>query len=332
MKTYPDIEYSFRPESYWEELDPLSAILRNITGESRRQKITDYWNEGRLEDLDPSLLADEPDDISRTRLGRIHPNFLGGEYLPPYLLGEVEIARLCLQSTTQEVVALRARPVPEGIAYRIEDEHQGVFSVPIAFTLKPLTLAEVIRQFDKGRLQEMDLDGGLTFGYNNMNAEYCNFENLRDFTRITSRVYRQLKMHFESVFEEWVKESCEEREAEANARSHDIATKTVKTEPAPGLLRCQQCGEFKGATLGRFLNWGEHSIPQNCKYDIAVTCICHGSLCVHCKTHRIHQPGTYSYHERTNAVRYVPGIAGMKPCKSCEERDSAKSNEQEAAP
>ena len=117
-----------------------------------------------------------------------------------------------------------------------------------------------------------------------------------------------------------------EREEEKHS-----ANEAVNTSLAPGLVRCQQCGEFKGVTLGRFLNWGEHSIPENCKDTIPVTCLCHGSLCVHCKTHRIHHPGTYSYHERTNTVRYVPGIAGMMPCNSCEERDSAKSSEQEAA-
>ena len=176
MKTYPDIEYSFRPESYWEELDPLSAILRNITGESRRQKITDYWNEGRLEELDPSLLRDEPDNDTRTRLGRIHPSFLGGEFLPPYLPGEVEIARICLRSTTSDVITLRARPVPDGIAYRVEDEYQGVFNVPIPVSVKPLMFSEVVRQFDEGTLEELDWGGGLTLGYNNMNSEYSEFE------------------------------------------------------------------------------------------------------------------------------------------------------------
>ena len=49
MKKYNDIDYDFRPESYWNDSDPLAAILRNVTGENRRQMITDYWNAGRLE-------------------------------------------------------------------------------------------------------------------------------------------------------------------------------------------------------------------------------------------------------------------------------------------
>ncbi len=217
MKTYTDIEYSFRPQSYWEDLDPLSAILRNVTGENRRQMITHYWNEGRLDELDPSILRDEPDNDSRISLGRIHPSFMGGEYLPPYLPGEVEIARICLRSTTSDVITLRARPVPEGIAYRVEDEYQGVFSVPIPVSVKPLMFAEVVRQFDDGRLEELDWGGGLTLGYNNMNSEYSDFEELRDFTRIESSIYLQLETHFDYVFEEWVKQSCEERDSDKNS-------------------------------------------------------------------------------------------------------------------
>ena len=67
MKKYKGIRYGFRPESYWEDLDPLSAILRNVTGENRRQMITDYWNAGKLEELDPALLNDVPDDAARQR-------------------------------------------------------------------------------------------------------------------------------------------------------------------------------------------------------------------------------------------------------------------------
>ena len=57
MKKYASIRYGFRPQSYWEDADPLSAILRNVTGENRRRMITDYWNAGRLEELDSALLS-----------------------------------------------------------------------------------------------------------------------------------------------------------------------------------------------------------------------------------------------------------------------------------
>jgi len=110
MKKYQGIRYGFRPKSYWAETDPLSAILRNVTGENRRQMITDYWSSGRIEELDISLLHDEVDDDTRTNLGRIHPSFMGGEFLPPYLPGEVEIARIKLKSPPCAVS--RASPSP----------------------------------------------------------------------------------------------------------------------------------------------------------------------------------------------------------------------------
>jgi hypothetical protein len=215
MKKYKGIRYGFRPTSYWEDLDPLSAILRNVTGQNRRQMITDYWNAGKLDELDPALLRDGSDEDLRRRLGRIHPSFLGGEYLPPYLPGEVEIARIYLQSTTSDVITLRARTVPEGIAYRVEDEYKGVFTLPIAVSTEPLTLAEVVYQFEQGRLKELEWDGGLALGYNKMNADGgTDFEELRNFTRINSTFYRQLESHFENVYDEWLKESCAERDRE----------------------------------------------------------------------------------------------------------------------
>jgi hypothetical protein len=215
MKKYKGIKYGFRPASYWEDLDPLSAILRNVTGENRRQMITDYWNAGRLEELDPVILQNVSDEAARKSLGRIHPSFMGGEYLPPYLPAEVEIARICLRSTTSDVISLRARPVTAGIGFRVVDEYEAEFYIPIAASKEPLSLEELVQQFENGELDGLDFDGGLALGYNNMNAESCDFESLRNFTRITSTLYRQLERHFENVFDEWVKESCAERDRAA---------------------------------------------------------------------------------------------------------------------
>ena len=78
MSTFPGIHYDFRPASYWDETDPLHAILRNVKGENRRRMILDYAAQGRLEELDADLLKDEVDETVRQRLGRIHPSFMGG--------------------------------------------------------------------------------------------------------------------------------------------------------------------------------------------------------------------------------------------------------------
>lgn len=215
MKKYPNIIYGFRPASYWEDADPLAAILRNVTGKNRREMIRDYWKAGKLEELDSALLADEVDEDTRQRLGRIHPSFMGGEYLPGYLLGEVEIARICLQSTTSDVIGLRAHPTPTGIGYRVVDEYEATFFLPITSSKKPLTLTQLIRQFDDGELEgDFVPTGGLALGYNNLNAESGDYEELRHFTRIESGLYPHLADHFEHVFEDWVTTSVKERDRE----------------------------------------------------------------------------------------------------------------------
>jgi hypothetical protein len=123
----------------------LAAILRNVKGTNRRKRIRDYWATGKLEHLDSALLKDDLDDHIRIRLGRIHLSFMGGEYLPANLPGEVEIARVALQSTTGDVTSLRAQPVPGGIHYRVVDEYAAVFELPILKSEKSLTLAEFVR-------------------------------------------------------------------------------------------------------------------------------------------------------------------------------------------
>lgn len=214
MKVYPNIRYDFRPASYWDDSDPLHSILRNVKGENRRQMILDYARDGRLEELDPELLRDEVGEGTRQRLGRIHPSFMGGEYLPGYLPGEVEIARICLCSTMSDVISVRARPTAAGtIAYRVVDEYEAAFSLPIKESDRTLTLEDMIRQLDKGGLEnEGFAEGGLSLGYNNLNADSADFEALRHFTRITSSSYPQLCTHYEHVFEDWVVLNVTERD------------------------------------------------------------------------------------------------------------------------
>ena len=98
---HSDIDYGFRPSSYWEPpAGVLAAVLRNVKGSERRAMIRDYFKQGRLDELLPELTCDELNQESRERLGRIHPSFMGGEYLPGYRANEVEIVRMEFRSTT----------------------------------------------------------------------------------------------------------------------------------------------------------------------------------------------------------------------------------------
>jgi hypothetical protein len=56
-KRFKNINYEFRPESYWDVSDPLGAILVNVKGRRRREMIRDFWKAGRIEELSDSCLC-----------------------------------------------------------------------------------------------------------------------------------------------------------------------------------------------------------------------------------------------------------------------------------
>jgi len=213
MKTYPGIDYDFRPESYWSSPDPLSLILSHVKGSNRRQMIRDYWNAGVLKELDDDLLKDTLTEAERNRIGRIHPSFMGGEYLPEFKVGEEEIVRIELASTTADVISLRARPVPGRIAWRVVDEYpnNGEYTIAPETSIGPLTLAELIRLLDEGSYTG-GFEGGLVLVWNNINLD-CgggDASDLRNFTSVESLLYPDLSTHCENVFDDWEEEKSKE--------------------------------------------------------------------------------------------------------------------------
>jgi len=56
-------------------------------------------------------------------IGRHHPHFMGGEYLPTLEQDEIENARSACASMTQDVTSIRARRCNGRIVYRAVDEH-----------------------------------------------------------------------------------------------------------------------------------------------------------------------------------------------------------------
>jgi hypothetical protein len=198
--------FSFQPASYWDENDPLSAILRNVKGTNRRQMITDYWNAGKIEELEPPLLADDTNPRLRGFLESLHPSFMGGEYLPDLRPTEVEIARIDLQSTTSDVISIRARREPgdELIHYRVVDEYDAPFEIQPESSSAPLTQGELISLLDGTNDGE---EGGLAHCYNIMNFNGMGeAERLRHFTTVTSTVYPDLFDHYDAEHQKW----CEE--------------------------------------------------------------------------------------------------------------------------
>ena len=210
-KQYQGIDYQFRPSSYSEPQDPLETILLNVKGTNRRKMIRDYWKAGKLEELDEKHLLDSLDEEQRRKLGRIHPSFMGGEYLPDLEASGNEIARIELESTTSDVISIRVSPDPVGFRYCIVDEYETEFEQPFETSERPLTLEELVEFINRsGTPETTEYDGSLALVYNEVNAQDSDRASLRHFTTITSAFYPQLYEHFERVFDEWAREPQEE--------------------------------------------------------------------------------------------------------------------------
>jgi hypothetical protein len=102
-KTY-DLE--FRPPTFWE---PSKKIIANIKGAERKKLATKAISTGRASEIAAWTLQEKLSDPDRIALGQIHPRYMGGEYLPDFTREEVEIARVTLQSSTQDVISVRAK-------------------------------------------------------------------------------------------------------------------------------------------------------------------------------------------------------------------------------
>lgn len=212
-KTKSPYDLKFRPDSYWNHDDPLQEILAGISGTARRQMLTDFWDAGQFDKLEEGLLEDDLDEETRERLGAFHPFFMGGEYLPQRFPGEVSIVRIQLESTTFDVIELRARPISKGrIGLRWVDEYESSFDPPAKTIGKPFSFKQLIA-YIKGT--GFDSQGNLPHVYNEMNYKWIageteEVENLRSFTSFSSDFYPQLATWADEQINAWFDEQIEE--------------------------------------------------------------------------------------------------------------------------
>ncbi|MDT8437354.1 MAG: hypothetical protein RRA92_11445 [Gemmatimonadota bacterium] len=208
-----DLDFSFRPETYWETEDPVDAIVGTISGEARRRLVREAFESGDAGPLADLLLEDRLGALERAAWGAIHPLLMGGEYLPDDLPGEAEIVRVSLDSTTGDVMELRARPIPGGIAYRIVDEYETRFPLPFYESPWPLTTAGVVRLLDETHGMCAHTGPGLVWGPLVMNfgggpGPKEDVEKWRRrasrFVRVRSRFYPGLGEWYASRIEAWL--------------------------------------------------------------------------------------------------------------------------------
>lgn len=201
------IDYTFRPRSYWAVAD-LRKLIANIKGAERKKDALRLLKENRIEQAYDFILADTLDDGQRELFGSLHPALLGGEYLPDYQRGEVEIARVTMDSTTQDVISIRARPGTKAqpIIYRLVDEYETEYRFVPAFSTQPLTLGELVNLIDTSSSDGSGI--GLDIIQTNFDCNDEPAEHYAGFLHFSSEFYDELGPHYWFAERKWVRDNA----------------------------------------------------------------------------------------------------------------------------
>lgn len=204
-------DYAFRPKSYFETHDPLQRLRRSIKGETRRELLEQVIEnfDNRAEDI---LFLETLSETDRAIMGRIHPRFMGGEYLPNCTPTQVEIARIVLESTTQDVLSLRAEKSNGTISYYLVDEYEFEYSLSPSCSDEPLTFGELIELFESVR--------DLTNGRESIPSMFREFFEINDSAS-------SVEIHQLSLFVDFQSEFYPELSAFYRDEAHAWATEQV---------------------------------------------------------------------------------------------------------
>lgn len=144
------IDLSFRPSSYFWPMGLEKHLLARIKGAERKAALRALIEAGRVDEIPDLLARSALSESERRALGRFHPAFMGGEYLPDLLSTEVMVMGITIASTTRDVTCVYARREDGRIRYRVVDEYGGdtLSGCNESESVRPLTLGELTTFFD----------------------------------------------------------------------------------------------------------------------------------------------------------------------------------------
>jgi len=160
------IDLQYRPRSYFWAEELGVQLSSDIKGAERKALYESLLAEGRADEIDALLIKPVLTPDERQGLGRFHPSFMGGEYLPNRKEGEVEIARITIASTTQDVTSVYARQGTNRIHYRVVDEYDGdtLNGTGMRTSIKPMTLGQLtdffLKTWDLMEVLHYNFEGG----------------------------------------------------------------------------------------------------------------------------------------------------------------------------
>ena len=192
----------FQPASYW---DVPESLLARIKGDERKDFIRLCIANGQTEEIPPVFFRDSlPKKILRDFISE-SPMTVGGELLPDFDDGEVEIARVVRIESTRHVFSLRASKHLAGLSgvirYKIVDEQGTSFNLHRLWSNRPLLFDELIRLIDRATYPDgrsliercHELIGGVEDARVALNS-----------FRVTSDFYPDLQRWYQHVTAEWI--------------------------------------------------------------------------------------------------------------------------------
>ena len=189
----PEAEMDWRPDSYWDE-----------DGFGHDTPMNEF--ERRMD------LAEATGDWSDCRVPAVPFAMRGGDFLPRLRKNEVEIARLSLESTTWDVISIRARPVGQRIAYRVVDEYQTDYVIRPKTSKHPLTLAQLVALIEGLSDGEQDRSPAAMREDQVIYGDPQRLREAADFVKVSSPYYAELAGWYEVQAADWLEARLAERE------------------------------------------------------------------------------------------------------------------------
>lgn len=142
------LDLRYRPPRYFAPRRLEAHLLAQIQNARVKAQIQAAYDAGKSEEATDLLQTAVRSPEIMHVLESVDPSFLGGNYLPPLEEGEVEIARLTLDSVTRDVKVAYAKPVHRRIRIRVLDEYDTDYlTAGPRFVARPLTLGHFARYF-----------------------------------------------------------------------------------------------------------------------------------------------------------------------------------------
>ena len=189
------INLDFRPTTYFIPHALDEYLITRVKGDVLRQKLITLAANGKHAEFEELLELITHSPEIQSGLEAIHPQFMGGNYLANLEPGEVEIARISIKSTTQDVNCVYAKMHSGKICLRVVDEYGGeTLNEPSELTVEePLTLGDLTNFF----LNACELEGTLEANFGN------DLESSLDFFTASSDFYPNLDKLVREIVEQY---------------------------------------------------------------------------------------------------------------------------------